>query len=406
MNNNRGRALRFLALAFLCSALPGRALDFGLVIQQTGEQTGDSSYTGSYSPWISTELGQRANLYLQAKLSTVYEDGNWKPESPAILPELGLFKISWRPASSAYLEMGRLRFQDPSGMIAAGLFDGLSGSLVLGKARLSMGAFYTGLSYKETAKIIMTSGDIKAYVQPFTYTDSDTYFSSRRIVVSAGTEFGDLSPRTTLKVNVLGQFDMNPKALSDESLLHTQYLSAQYSCLPLETLALTGTVVGGLAEDEEKAIYLQCAMGAGIDWEVPGALQDMLQGEIHWSNGENEGLIAFAPINSIAQGTVFDPKLSGLMALKGKYTARLYQSFSVSAEGIYFIRTDGKTLTGTEYPPSSSRLMGGELYGTVRWALTEDLMINIGGGAFFPGDAFVPNTPIRWKLAAGLIFSL
>jgi hypothetical protein len=52
--------------------------------------------------------------------------------------------------------------------------------------------------------------------------------------------------------------------------------------------------------------------------------------------------------------------------------------------------------------------MGGELYGTLLWAPVEDLMVTLGGGAFFPawGDVFVPNVPVRWKASAGFIFSL
>jgi hypothetical protein len=96
------------------------------------------------------------------------------------------------------------------------------------------------------------------------------------------------------------------------------------------------------------------------------------------------------------------------MTLKGKYTARLHKSFSVSAEGTYFIRTDGETLSGAEYPASSSRLLGGEFYGTLLWAPASDLAVSMGGGAFFPGmgDVFVSNSSVRWKLTAGIMLSL
>jgi hypothetical protein len=135
----------------------------------------------------------------------------------------------------------------------------------------------------------------------------------------------------------------------------------------------------------------------------------MLQGEVRWSSGEvNEGVRAFAPVTSLAEGEVFSPKLSGLMTVKGKYTARPVRNISASLAGTYFIRTDGETLTGTGYPVSESRFLGGEVYGNLYWIPTEDFMVRLGGGAFFPvwGNVFEADTPVRWKVSAGFVFSL
>jgi hypothetical protein len=304
---------RFFALVFLCCAFPGFAFDFGLAICQTGEYTGtegdsslakDTNYTGSYSPWFSSALGETAGLYLSAKLSTVYEAETWKPADPPVLIELERSEFSWHPASHFFLEAGRLRFQDPLGIIATGLFDGLGGSIVLGTARLSAGAFYTGLLYKESADIVMTSGDAKKYAAPLEYTDFfGSYFASRRALVSAGAEFPGLTARTTLALNVLAQFDMNPESLKGDSGLHTQYLTARYTFLPLEPLSLTASVVAGLAENQGEDVYAHFAAFAGVDWDLPGALRDLLQGEIRWSSGAvNKNVRAFAPLTTVAQG--------------------------------------------------------------------------------------------------------
>jgi hypothetical protein len=290
-------------------------------------------------------------------------------------------------------------FHDPLGFIAAGLFDGFTGSAVLGQARLSAGALYTGLLYKETAGILMTLSDVE------TYTDTDSYFASRRLLFSAGAEFPALTPQSSLVVNGLFQFDVNNK----DTALHTQYLTARYTFLALETLSLTGTVVIGLAENQDTNTSAHLAAAAGAGWEVPGALRDMLQGEIRWSSGAvNKNITAFAPVTGIAQGQVFSPNLSGLMTVKGKYTTRFHGDFSASAEGTYFIRTDGETLSGAGYPPSSARLLGGELYGALSWAPVSDFMAAIGCGFFFPGmgNVFVSDAPIRWKITVGLTLSL
>jgi hypothetical protein len=114
---------------------------------------------------------------------------------------LGRFEIFWRPLSNIYLEAGRVRFNDPAGFIAAGLFDGLSGTFVPGGVRLSAGAFYTGFLYKETAKILMSGGDAEKYAEPLDYKDPESFLASRRILVSTAAEFPDFSPVSTLALS-------------------------------------------------------------------------------------------------------------------------------------------------------------------------------------------------------------
>jgi hypothetical protein len=423
---------RFCALIFLCSAFPLFSVDFGLAVSQIGEFTnvaGDgqdeyANYTGSYIPWITSELGKAAMLYLSVKAGMKYETGEWEVRAPAegevfpldsahVLTELGRFEFSWRPISSMYLEAGRIRFQDPLGIIAAGLFDGLNGSVVVGKARISGGAYYTGLLYKGTAKILMNSRDTAKYAVPFHYGEMwDTYFASRRVLVSASGEFTDLTPHTTLAVNALGQFDVNPEALSGESPLNTQYLSVLYTASPLRSLTLIGGGVVGAAQGETDS-QLHFAATLGVEWEVPGALQDMLQGEFLWTSGAGSegaaaGFTGFMPVSSITKGQVYTPKVSGIMTAKAQYSARLGRSFAVSMEGTYFIRTDENTLDGTEYLPPMERFLGGELFGSLIFAPVSDFMITLGGGAFFPswGNVFEKDAPLRWKLIGGLVFSL
>jgi hypothetical protein len=398
----------------LCLALPASALDFGLAMQQSldfteaGDNPSVMSYTGSYAPWFSGALGDNTGLYLSAKLSTPYKSGRWRPADPIILPELGRFEITLRPSPNVYLEMGRVPFQDTLGLIASGLFDGASGSIVLGKTRISGGVFFTGFLYKETAKIVMTPSDLAVYSDPFDYADfTGSYFASRRVMLSAAGEFTDLSPHSTLSVNALAQFDVNSPA--SVYRLHTQYLTVRYTFSPVETLTLTGGGVLGLGQNQDKDFYTHLAVTAAADWEVPGPRVDMLQGEFHWTSGAvNQSIRAFAPITAIPQGQVFSPRLSGLMTFKGKYTVRSSPTLSLSAEGTYFIRTDGITLNGDDYPPSSSYLLGAEFYGSLLWAPVSDLMLNMGIGVFYPqlGDAFIEDAPIRWRFSMGLLFSL
>jgi hypothetical protein len=407
------------ALLFFCAVLPLGAYDFGLAVQQTGEaaNTGadnaaDGTYHGIYTPWFSTRLGETATLYLSVKVGMEYEAGAWKPAVP-LLPELGRFAFSWRPGYVGYLEAGRLRLQDPPGLIATGLADGINGSFTLGAVRVTAGAFYTGLLYKESAKIVMNPGDIEAYAVPVNYNDMATYFASRRVVLAATGEFAELSSRITLALHTLAQFDVNPAALNGEAAYHSQYAEGRVTFELRESLTLSAAAVAALAESwmESRAgnVSAHFATAFGVDWEPAGSLQDLLQGELRWSSGAaNEHFTAFKPLNAIAQGQVFTPTLSALMTIKGKYTARPHRTFSASLEGAYFIRTDGETLTGAQYPASGAYFLGAEFYGSLLWAPVSDLMLTLGGGFFLPqwGNAFVTGAPVLWKVQAGLILSL
>jgi hypothetical protein len=409
-----------LASIFLCAALPCFALDFGLVLNQSGEYTnttGDSdqiylNHTGSYSPWFSGDFGDTAKLYLSAKISTVYNNEEWKPENVPLLPELGRFDFSWRPLPSVFVDIGRIPFRDASELIAAGLFDGINSSIVVRNARVNMGMLYSGLQYKESAKILMTSVDVERYIEPFDYADEDSYFASRRVVLVAGVDFPDLSPRSTLRIGTLAQFDVNNVSKDNpDTLLHSQYISARFTATPLDSLEFAGTGIAELMENREGSPHGGLAIALGTNWKAPGASQGLAQGELRWSSGtetENGSVAAFTPLTASPQGQVFSPMLSGLLVLKGKYTARLHRSFSAAAEGSYFIRTDGQTVAGENYPGSDRRAVGGELYGTLMWMPATDLLITVGGGAFFPrlGDSFTADAPTLWKITAGFIFSL
>jgi hypothetical protein len=134
----------------------------------------------------------------------------------------------------------------------------------------------------------------------------------------------------------------------------------------------------------------------------------MIRGKFYYSSGEKNTLMAFAPLTGTSGGRVFSPSLSGITILTAAYTARLFENFSAQAEGSCFIRTDGITQSGNDYPPSSARLLGGELYGALSWAPVSDVMLTLDGGFFFPrrGKMFVKDAPTQWKLGIGLILSL
>jgi hypothetical protein len=134
----------------------------------------------------------------------------------------------------------------------------------------------------------------------------------------------------------------------------------------------------------------------------------MFTTELRWGSGVvNDNIGPFKPISGIAQGSVFAPTLPGTMNARASYTMRPHRALSLSAAAVVFGRTDLETFTDGELDGASKdRFLGWELYGQLIWAPQSMLRFTAGGGAFFPGGAFVEDAQMRWKVNAGLIVSL
>jgi hypothetical protein len=381
------------------------AADFGLVLGADGEYTGainpEGFSLGSYAaPWVSVVLNEKIDFYASGKASYDYAEEGEPPGD--FFFELERTELNWRPASSLFLTLGRQRFRDSLGIAVSGLFDGAGGGVDLGAGRLSLGAFYTGLVYKESAKIIMTPGDLEDYG---TGTGPAGYFASRRVLLALTGEFPGLTPRTALTVQGLAQFDVNARS----DTLNTYYLETRFTAEPLEPLHFEAGVLGELLQGADE-IQGSAAGTLGVDWELPGALSDLLSAKFLWTSGRNSDKAgAFVPVGGVSAGVIFDPGFRALASAGLSYRVRPLAVFFAEAGAAYFIRTDLESLRDTEMDgDSDSRLLGGEVYGSLVWAPDPALRFNMGGGAFFPGwgGALLAGAPVRWKLNLGLIMSL
>jgi hypothetical protein len=382
--------------------------DFGIILGTEGAYHGNLktegfSVTATASPWVSAVLGETIDLYVSGKMTFTYEENEEPPESYFFEAERA--EMNLRPAPGVFLTLGRQRFGDSAGLAASGLFDGASGSVKLGMSRLSLGAYYTGLLYKETAKIIMTGGDLERYGKSFDAEGFEGYFASRRVLLALTGQFPDLTSRTGLEAQALAQFDLN----GDSESLHTQYLELRFTVEPADPLHLSLGCVGELAQGRD-GLQGSMAAFAGADWELPGTLADLLSAEALWTNGRGGGnILAFTPVSGKNAGRVFDGGISALARAGLSYRARPAASFSLEAGAAYFIRTDLETLGGPDLDgASSSRLLGGEVYGSLVWAPDPAFRLSGGGGAFFPGwgGAYREGAAVTWKANLGLLVSL
>jgi hypothetical protein len=382
--------------------------DFGLLLGTEDVYTNNLSPEGfsvttTASPWVSAVLTEKIDLYVSGKLTFRYEETGDSRESYFF--EMERTELNLRPAPGLYLSLGRWRFQDPADLIASGLFDGAGGSINLGGCRLSLGAYYTGLLYKETAKIMLTSGDLARYEKSFDLEGLEGYFASRRVLLALTGEFPDITSRTSLSAQALTQIDVN----GDEDTLNTHYLELRFAAEPVDSLHLTLGGVGQLAQGPDKLRWSMAGI-AGSDWEVPGSLPDLLSAELLWTGGRNgEKIGAFTPVIGQNAGRVFDGGIGALLRTILSYRARPLAGFSMEAGAGYFIRTDLETLEdGDLDSASSSRLLGGEVYGSLVWGPDPAFRLNAGGGVFFPGwgEAYRKDAPVKWKANVGLIIAL
>ncbi|MDR1058229.1 MAG: hypothetical protein LBL43_01650 [Treponema sp.] len=404
--------LFFLCVIFL-RPLSAGAADFGLALNQeaktSNEAGGDGAffYTPTIKPWLSASPGESVSLYLSAGVGFDYTadfGGGSAWRSPAALPEIERTELTWTASPSLYVRLGRQRFRDPAGLIAAGLFDGLSAGFSAGGGRFSLGAWYTGLLYRDTADIVMTARDQTEYQEP--YSLKGGYFASRRGMVSFEWENPGLGPRSSLALGVLGQFDLN----GGGDKFHSQYLSARYGFRPSGSVELGASGVFGIGEDPEFAVFF--AGGLGLTWTPPGGPEDRVSFQgLYSSPSGGERLKPFIPVSSVPQGEVFGPALRGVSVFRGSYTLRPRPSLTLTGEVLYFIRTDTVSFTDSREPgklKGEGYFLGGECYGAAVWSPLPDFALTLGGGAFFPriGNAFTEDAAIRWKAAAGVILSL
>ncbi|AEF85711.1 hypothetical protein TREPR_2297 [Treponema primitia ZAS-2] len=397
---NAKRALSGL-LVFLCAVMAS-AQDFGVVLNQLpvlsngDESYGSFEYTGTVMPWLAAPLGEKGDLYLSGGISAELVNEEWKP-----VPEVYRFEFSYEPAPGLHLDLGRLSWQEPLQLAATGLFDGLALSADLGKTRLSVGAFYTGLLNKRNAYIVMNREDLADYH------DRDVYFASRRLVYGVSWEIPALfDTGSDLAFSVFGQYDMND---SDSAAIHTQYAEAKLGVPFLDDWNADLGSILGMQETEDADPAISFAAAAHLVWLLPSTMEDRIRFGGAFSSGAwNDTVTAFVPINTVAQGKVLRPRLSGLALAELEYAARLHNTLSAEISAAYLFRTDSFTYTDSDLDPDSlSPLLGGEVYGGLTWVPFTDLSFTLGGGAFFPqlGKAFRSDADLKYRVSLGMILS-
>ncbi|MDR2109764.1 MAG: hypothetical protein LBP32_00490 [Spirochaetaceae bacterium] len=394
----------FAALLF-CIGIQGFALDYGVALNQFplvrsggSEGEGDFDYSLMVRPWLSSPLGEKADLYLSGGFSAEYGE-EW-----AFLPDVSRFEISLRPLPNLGIEAGRFNFTEALGFVFSGLFDGLGAAWDIGGTRLEAGAFYTGLLYKKTAGITMTPQDGAAY------SDKEVYFASRRVVLALNWRIPALfDSRNSLDLSALAQIDLN----DTEYALHSQYILAKWSrplgggwYMDMGAAAMVEEVRVEGGDDKSAAGFALSLEPFWVPRKRPG---DRLSFTFRMASGNrNDTLRAFRPLTTQAQGKVLEGLFSGLAWAQAAYRLGLPKNLRGELSAAWFFRTDRETYAGPGLKAgSSSPSLGGEAYASLSWVPASWCSLTLGGGVFVPhsGGAYDAEAALTWRAAAGLVLS-
>jgi hypothetical protein len=327
-----------------------------------------------------------------------YDDGisdNDGLREPVVLPELSRFSFAYRAGQRYSIEAGRVVYADVLGHIASGLFDGLRFQTATPIGGVSAGAYYTGLLYKETAKILMTANDAAQYGKPVE--NFDDYCASKRIFAAVRLDIPVMEYHNS-SFEVLAQFDMN----DNEEKLHSQYAQAVIEIFTQENMKISGGFIFETMENGGGDFAAAYGALAAFETEMPGSLNDNLKFTAKFSSGPvNETFPGFVPLTTITQGMVFPGTFSGLWQAKINYTVRLLPSLFAETNISYFGRTYSEADSG-------GNLYGGEIRASLAWQPLEDIRATLDCGVFMPGtgNAYPAGTGTTWKINVGLLLSL
>jgi hypothetical protein len=398
------KRLLLLAVFLLLSVGFAFTIDYGGTIEEKIEADDELfKNTLSLAPWFSWNINDDLYIYLSGILSVNYD--NYAHDLPeydgwAVVPELSLFMVGYRFTENMSVEAGRIKYTDILDFTASGLFDGVNLKMPTPFGNLDAGMYYTGLLYKETAKVVMTSEDAYDYIIPWNSRTNSNYFASRRLFFTGRLDMPfPFSEAVNFSTELLLQFDVN----SNEYKIHSQYLQAKVDYNLQSMTRLTGGVLIETMESD----HGDAGAALGLLAQVKTALSatefnDFVGFTLKFTSGATgDSFPSFAPITSTPQGNVFSQALAGLLLISADYSARIIESLYAEAALRYFIRTykDIKT---------SGYLYGAEIWTFAAWRPYEDVRVTLGTGLFFPqlGNVYPSDADIMWKVTLGLAMFL
>ena len=228
-------------------------------------------------PFLSLDFGDSVSLYLSgALILPLDEDEGFQIpviEADQSYIRFGSYRRNW-------LELGRIYFSDPVGYIVDGIFDGMTFSL----SSLTGGVYYSGLIYKETAKITMDNNEF------LDYDDDDIKFAPSRLIGSLEWYIGNYY-NFNMVLAGLAQFDLRdtPKRLN------SQYITGTFRFYS-NSIFFDAGIAAGFLKTGEDASKFSLAFSVDLDYFIIDDIKVYMG--LRWFSGAiNETITPFVPIS-------------------------------------------------------------------------------------------------------------
>jgi hypothetical protein len=384
-----------IGLCTLSLAPDAGALDFGAVLENdfiTGNVYFDNKVTASV--WLKYLINKKNRFFLSLETVNENNDSGWTISSP-VISAAGFF---FRPLDNILLEAGRIKYQDHTGIIADGLFDGVHAVLLFPQYSISASVLYSGLLQKDQTKIIMSAADLMLY------NDVENYFAPKKIFAALEAKARDLFEyKNIFYTGIITQVDLTRK-----SALNNQYFDLK-AVLPFSNSSnITAGSIFGLSQENNNNNF-QSASFISVNFGLEkNAVSNVVSFGFLWSSGPGDkGFGAFFPITYAGQGEIFTPNTSNLLTLKMSYTLKHTDLFEIKADAVSFFRTSFEIPFTNLHDESDESALGQELYMTIKWKPLTDGAFKTGFGLFFPNEYFYKDyfAPLMWKFSLSLVIN-
>ncbi len=390
------------AACIAAMALPVQALDFGLVLSDATVLSGSGaasalSQENQATVWLSTPTGASSSLYISA----LYQFAGNFTLSPAQASSIKPYaftagRTEWEGFTQAGSgarfgwSVGRIPFADDSGRILSGLFDGFRFDLSAGSLRLGAALAYTGLTFKEDARVFIDADDSQRWLDSG---DIFSLFATPRLVAMAKAQLVEPLPQLDLGLELLAQFDLQAEGLV---ATNTQYLEPFLEGRLSRNLGWKLWGAALLGQDE--AFFYSMAGGATLRFALPEALGLRIAGSALFAGGDYDGpgpMRAFTPVTLGSLAVVGSIPFSDALGLS------LDANF-VPVSGL----SAGAKLTAALKPGAATPWLGLDGSARLAWRPADELTVGLSGGVFVPGTGTLPGGGLSWMASASATLRL
>ncbi|MEL3905482.1 MAG: hypothetical protein P1P65_00395 [Treponema sp.] len=384
------RSILFV-IVLCCIAAQLTALDFGVNLSNNTE-------IGGIHPSVYLSQHNKAEVYVQiptGSLSSVYLSADvrfyglfpLKPRGKAdFLPAAQSFRLGrteWTGAAvidgmGLNWGVGRTYFNDYSHKVLNGLFDGAQVRLTFPQAEVSFAAGYTGLTYKNDAKIRIDADDTeRLFLQ-------STVLAPQRLFLSASAAFPELIPSYTFGLDVLGQFDL----IQRKTATHTQYFIPYIHGKMHRNL--NWKFWGALQFGEDGRAFYSAASGLLLYYFNPQWRNFTVRGTLDWAAGDYDrkgAMRAFIPVTHLSHTRI----------AKTPFSDTLTAGLSASVRPVQGLMTElAYTMLTTPNNRKEAVYTGSELLAALGYGFYNDFNLSVLSGVFIPKKQQGQTQQLRW----------